>query len=223
MNDVSAAVVRAIHAYLRERNIAIRPLLDGLPPSVTDPHTHNEPLEPADITALFLRLSAILPELESGGPSENLLHPDKVFAPSISDKFLERVRSVIEKHMDKEHFRVEILCEEVGLSRAQLHRKLVALTRLSAMELVRHMRLERARDLLEQNAGTVAEIAYSVGFSDPSHFSRCFHRQFGMSPGDVRQRSERASGDLMQQPADATQGTKIATPGLGTIPSRSVR
>jgi AraC-like DNA-binding protein len=88
--------------------------------------------------------------------------------------------------MGDEELSVEELGQEVGMSRSQLHRKLTALTNQSPSDFIRYMRLHRAMALLQGNAGTVAEVAYSVGFGDPSHFSRRFHEFFGITPGEAR-------------------------------------
>ena len=96
--------------------------------------------------------------------------------------FLKNALAAVEAHIDDEKFDVESLQREVGMSRTQLHRKLKALTGQSATEFIRSIRLYRAADLLKQQAGSVAEIAYMVGFNSQAYFTRCFREQFGMSP-----------------------------------------
>ena len=115
-----------------------------------------------------------------------LMRPNEVIEPSMEEKFLLRVRSIVEKHMGNEHFSIEELAQEVGLSRAQVHRKLIALTGHSASRYVRNFRLEYAMDLLKKNVGTVSEIAYRVGFSSPAYFTKCFTEDFGVAPSQVR-------------------------------------
>jgi AraC-like DNA-binding protein len=73
----------------------------------------------------------------------------------------------------------------MGMSRMQLHRKLTALTAQSPGEFIRYIRLHRAMELLQKDTGTVSEIAYMVGFSDPSYFATSFHRQFGKAPSEI--------------------------------------
>jgi signal transduction histidine kinase/DNA-binding response OmpR family regulator len=115
-----------------------------------------------------------------------LMRPNEVKEPSMEEKFLLRVRTVVERHMGNEHFSIEELANEIGLSRAQLHRKLIALTGVSASRYVRNFRLEHAMDLLKKNVGTVSEIAYRVGFSSPAYFTKCFTEDFGMPPSQIR-------------------------------------
>ena len=79
-------------------------------------------------------------------------------------------------------FDTEILAKKVGLSRMQLHRKLKALTDLSTSKFVQTIRLKRAAMLIEQNAAPITQIAYDVGFQNPTYFTECFKKQFGVSP-----------------------------------------
>lgn len=115
-----------------------------------------------------------------------LVKPDVVAEPSMEEKFLMRVKKVVEEHLDDENFSVEELSKQVGMSRAQLHRKLIALTGKSASRFVRNYRLEHAYQLLEKKVGTVSEIAYRVGYSSPAYFTKCFTEDFGISPSQVK-------------------------------------
>ena len=120
---------------------------------------------------------------------EILLKPGDISVNSLEEQFLNRVKRVVEEHLGDETFTVAALSREVGMSRVQLHRKLRALTDLSAREFVLFMRLQRAAELLRKNAGTVAEIAYAAGFNTPNYFAKCFRKQFGCSPSQYRQRA----------------------------------
>jgi signal transduction histidine kinase/DNA-binding response OmpR family regulator len=115
-----------------------------------------------------------------------LIRPDRVDEPSMEEKFLLKVREVVQEHLDDEHFSVEELSRKVGMSRAQIHRKLSALTGKSASRFVRSYRLQHAMQLLESHSGTVSEIAYKVGFSSPAYFTKCFSEEYDMSPSQVR-------------------------------------
>jgi DNA-binding response OmpR family regulator/anti-sigma regulatory factor (Ser/Thr protein kinase) len=116
------------------------------------------------------------------------LKPGEVAVTSLDDLFLNRVMAAVEKNMAREEFVVEDFAREVFLSRIQLYRKLRALTNMTPVEFIKRMRLQRARELLEKNFGTVAEIADSVGFSNHSYFARCFQEQFGVPPAELRRR-----------------------------------
>jgi len=114
------------------------------------------------------------------------LKPGEVAVSSLDDTLLKKVMASVEKNIADENFGVDELAREACLSRAHLNRKLHALTDLSPAELIRRVRLERARQLLENNAGSIAEIAYQVGFGSPSHFSASFRERFGILPSEVR-------------------------------------
>ena len=102
--------------------------------------------------------------------------------PSLDQEFLRRVEESVLGHLSDEAFGVDELGADIGLSRAQVHRKLKALTGQSPGECIRLARLQRARALLQARVGTVAEVAYQVGFGSPAAFSTAFSRQFGYPP-----------------------------------------
>lgn len=108
---------------------------------------------------------------------------------SMDDQFLALIDRIIEENLTDENFSVEKLAEEAGLSRSMLHRKLVKLTGKSATDYIMDKRLNRAKELLENNVATVSEIAYKVGFNSTSYFHRAFKKRFKVSPGDIRKKS----------------------------------
>jgi DNA-binding response OmpR family regulator/nitrogen-specific signal transduction histidine kinase len=115
-----------------------------------------------------------------------ILKPKDVTTNSIDEKFLDRLIELVELNISDEKFGVEQLGREIGMSRSQLHRKLTALIDQGPNQFIRSFRLQRAHDLLKQNAATASEISYQVGFSSPSYFTKCFHEQFGYTPTEMR-------------------------------------
>lgn len=105
----------------------------------------------------------------------------------LNERFLRDVHQILERHYSDEDFSIKVLYSKIGMSRTQLHRKLVALTGVPASQTIRSFRLEKARELLLTTRMTIAEVAYAVGFSDPLYFSRVFSRQFGLSPSEARE------------------------------------
>jgi DNA-binding response OmpR family regulator len=114
-----------------------------------------------------------------------LLQPGEVAVTSADEQFIQKVQAAIEANLDKEQFSVEDLAAAVAFSRSQLHRKLKALTDQSPTVIIRNFRLQRAKRLLEQGAGTVSEIALEVGFGNLSYFSKTFKAAFGILPSEV--------------------------------------
>ncbi len=102
------------------------------------------------------------------------------------DDFILQVRQCIKNNIEDPDFGVQALCQEVGLSRTQLHNKLKALVNRSAAIYIRYIRLKEAQQLLETSDLNIAEIAYKVGFKDPNYFSRTFNQEFGASPSQFR-------------------------------------
>jgi YesN/AraC family two-component response regulator len=103
---------------------------------------------------------------------------------SIDDKFLNKLRMAIESRLGDATLSVEDVAMEVAMSTTQLYRKLKALTGQSPNELIRNMRLDRASLLLKQNAGNIADVAYSTGFNNLSYFSKVFKEKFGVTPSE---------------------------------------
>lgn len=100
----------------------------------------------------------------------------------IDKSFLKQLRKIIQENLANSDLSVEQIGDEIGLSRVQLYRKVKALTGYSPVEIVRKARLTRARHLLQTTERTVSEVAYAVGFSTPSYFSKCYKDEFGESP-----------------------------------------
>ena len=105
----------------------------------------------------------------------------------IDEKFINKVLKVIEEHISEESFSVDQPGNEIGMSQTQFYRKIKALTGMPASIYLRTVRLTKAKKMLEENKGNISEIAFSVGFSSPSYFAKCFKNQFGYSPSNLIQ------------------------------------
>jgi DNA-binding response OmpR family regulator/anti-sigma regulatory factor (Ser/Thr protein kinase) len=97
---------------------------------------------------------------------------------------MERIMKSVNKNLSDSDFNVEMLCQEVGISRAQLHRKMKEMTGISTSEFIRNIRLEQAARLLKEQKINVTQVAYTVGFSNLAHFSTIFRKHFGVAPSD---------------------------------------
>ena len=100
-------------------------------------------------------------------------------------QFLHQLHVIIQKNLSNSEFGVEDVGKEIGLSRVQLYRKVKAMTGSSVVDLLRKARLAKAKRLLESRSMSVSEVAYEVGFSAPSYFTKCFKEEYGMLPGEV--------------------------------------
>lgn len=100
-------------------------------------------------------------------------------------QFLKQLQTIIQQNLSDSEFGVEDMGQQIGLSRVQLYRKVKAMTGSSVVDLLRKARLAKAKRLLETRSMNVSEVAYEVGFSAPSYFTKCFKEEYGMLPGDV--------------------------------------
>ncbi len=101
-----------------------------------------------------------------------------------NDALMERVMKYMNEHLADPDLNVEKLTEDVGISRAQLHRKLKEIAGVSAGEFIRNLRLEQAARLIEEGQINITQVAYSVGFNNQTHFSTVFKKHYGMSPSE---------------------------------------
>lgn len=121
-------------------------------------------------------------ELMSTAPKVEVLSENEKFLNSVKEKILER--------LSDEQLSVESLADNIGMSRVQLYRKISGLTGMSVNELIRKLRLQRAAQLLQQNWGPVSQVAYEVGFSNLSYFSKVFKEEFGMLPSEYPEKKD---------------------------------
>lgn len=110
--------------------------------------------------------------------SSHILHKE--------DTFMQKVRQILELHLCEEEFGIIELCHSVGMSRSQLYRKFSALTDTTVHHFIRKLRLMKAKELLLTTDLNVSEIAYDIGFKNPSHFSRIYSEEFGIAPSKTR-------------------------------------
>lgn len=144
-------------------------------------------VKPFEISELTARINGLLLQRERlrkrfGG--ELTLKPSDIVLSNRDAEFLEKAVKVIEVNINEESFSVEQLQREIGMSRMQLHRKLKALTNLSASDFIRSIKLKRAAQILKQPGIQIAEAAYLSGFNHMSYFSKCFKDQFGVLPSE---------------------------------------
>ena len=142
-------------------------------------------MKPFDSGVLKVRIKNLIDQrrkLQEHFRKEGLLEIEDKEITSTDKKFLKNVIQTISKHLSDTSFGVEILADEVSMSRRNLERKLTSLTGESPVEIIKRIRLTRASKLILQKSGNISEIALEVGFSNPAYFSKCFREQFGITP-----------------------------------------
>jgi signal transduction histidine kinase/ligand-binding sensor domain-containing protein/DNA-binding response OmpR family regulator len=146
--------------------------------------------KPFDVRELLARIAnnvEVRRRLRERYASRNLtIHPTPIDVATVDEKFIEQVRVAIEINLGDDTFSVERLASEVAQSRANLHRRLRELIGESPSDLIRRMRLERAAEMLDAQAGSVGEVAYAVGFKSVAHFSNAFNGLHGVRPSAWR-------------------------------------
>ena len=147
---------------------------------ITKPFDHDELL--VRIKNLIVQRKKLTEHILKNISPDNQLSTSGV--SSMEQKFLKKAINAVANYISDSEFSVELFAKELSMSRVQLHRKLTALVGQSARDFIRTIRLKKAAQLLKKNSGTVSEIAYDVGFSNPSHFSKCFREQFGKLPSE---------------------------------------
>lgn len=145
-----------------------------------------KPFNSEELKIRVKNLIKIRKQMREKYQSQMLIIPSEVVVPSSQKVFIDRLISIIERNISNEKFSVEILADEIGLSRAQLHRKIKAITNQSPSEFIRNYRLQRAAELLKKDAGNIAEISYRVGFSSQAYFTKTFQEVYGQTPLDFK-------------------------------------
>ena len=100
--------------------------------------------------------------------------------------FILKLKEIVLANLTDEGFGVEQLAKEVGMSRANLYRKIKSIKNQDISKFIREVRLHRAMEMLQNKEGTAAEISYKVGFGSPAYFNKCFHDYYGFPPGEVK-------------------------------------
>ncbi|MBJ2176054.1 response regulator [Aureibaculum sp. A20] len=119
-----------------------------------------------------------------------ILEPSKITVTSIDEKLIIKLKELIEKNIQNQQLTLEMLATEVGVSRAQLFRKVKALTGLTPNNFIKAIRLKYAAQLLDNDKFQITEVAFLSGFSEASYFSRCFKENFGCSPKEYKKSDE---------------------------------
>lgn len=105
---------------------------------------------------------------------------------ALKNPFFKKMAGIAEARCTDAAFSVAALSEALHLSPSQLQRKIAAITDLTPTQIIRDLRLARARYLLQTTDLTVAEVSYRSGFNDPSYFTRLFAREMGCTPSEWR-------------------------------------
>ncbi|WP_178984206.1 response regulator [Winogradskyella helgolandensis] len=143
--------------------------------------------KPFDKKLLGLKVEKLIEsrrQLQFRYSQELVLLPKDIAITNLDEKFLEKVQLTLDKSLVDPSFNVTEFSDAVGMSRMQLHRKIKALTGLTASEFIRSQRLKLATEYLKSSDINMSQVGYSVGFNDHSYFAKCFKELYGCSPTD---------------------------------------
>jgi signal transduction histidine kinase/DNA-binding response OmpR family regulator len=166
-------------AKAAEENI-IQGLETGADDYITKPFNTNI------LIARIKNLIDIRSQLQKNINREMTLQPVKTSVSTIDREFLRDLHEAIRKNLADEEFNVEQLCKKLYMGRTTLYRKVLALTGETPTDFIRSCRLKQGAELLRQNAGTVLEVAFAVGFSNSSYFAKCFREKFHQLPSEYQ-------------------------------------
>jgi len=186
--------------YLKHRIdniIAQRHLLqESLLQQMSETMAENEHKKAASKDNPANEATSAAPESEvhnAAGQNANKGNGYKLKSPEIVDndkKLMETLMEFIEKNVDDPDLKVEDLADAVNLGRTAFFNKIKSIVGLSPLDFLRHLRLQKAQELIVKSNDTYSQIAYSVGFSDPKYFSRCFKKETGLSPSEYRAKNK---------------------------------
>ena len=123
-------------------------------------------------------------ELRKRYSQEIILMPKEIAISDPEVRFLQKIQDIIDQKLVENSFSVDEFSKAVGISRMQLHRKIKALTGLTASEFIRAQRLKLAAELLKKSDINVSQVGYTVGFNDHSYFTKCFRETYGCTPSE---------------------------------------
>jgi len=142
----------------------------------------TKPFSPKEIRIRISNLIEQREKLKAKYKNAFSITPDEISVSSVDKMFLEKTIQLIKLNLDNPTFSVDELADKMCLSSSQLHRKLQALIDQPPGQLLRNMRLQKAAELINLKAGSIADICCQTGFNDQAYFSRAFKKQFGCSP-----------------------------------------
>lgn len=136
-------------------------------------------------------LVAVSEQVKSPKESKSVVRQGERTEQGIENEFYQKFLDIIDQEIGNAEISIEEIGTRLGLSRVQFYRKIKAITNYSPNEILKNRRLKTAYNRLVSSESTVSEIAYSVGFSSPGYFAKCFREHFGELPLEVQKRTSK--------------------------------
>lgn len=114
----------------------------------------------------------------------------------VDEEFLQKIHQYIEENISDTQLSVDMIARQVGMGRSNFFLKVKSLSEMTPNELIRIIRLKKAKSLFDSGETCVSDICFRVGFSSPSYFGKCFMQEYGVTPSEyiktIKDRSEYA-------------------------------
>ncbi|MCB9207342.1 MAG: response regulator [Ignavibacteriales bacterium] len=141
-----------------------------------------KPFDPLELVVRIKNLILLRNKLRTKYLKEAEINPKEVAVYSVDKKFIEKAINFVEEHLDDEKLSVEEFADNMAMSRTQLYRKFIGVLGVKPNEFIRNYRIKRAAELIKQNFGNIAQVAFEVGFNDPAYFAKCFRKVYKINP-----------------------------------------
>lgn len=142
--------------------------------------------KPFNLDILLLRIDRLLKWSHEAGERFHKMDvkPSEITVSHVDEEFIKRAIALVEQNFSDSEYSVEQFCDDMGMSRSSLYKKLMAITGLAPLQFMRTLRVKRGRQLLEQGGESVSQVAYQIGLS-PKQFAKYFKEEYGMSPSEL--------------------------------------
>jgi signal transduction histidine kinase/ligand-binding sensor domain-containing protein/DNA-binding response OmpR family regulator len=154
--------------------------IEGLETGADDYIT--KPFDERTLKARIRNLIASRKKFRELFSQEFIIKPKDITITTPDERFLDQVIRIIEENISDPEYNVEKLSRDVGMSHSMMYKKIVALTDLNIVEFIKRIKLQRAAQILTQSKISISDVSYEVGFTDPKYFSKCFQKQFMVTP-----------------------------------------
>lgn len=181
-----------IDAVIKQRRALQKEMLEKLEQSGNIAGLKNMQMIPEPKKTLSQITSEIAEkEREDAEKAKTLHESDFAFmASQINDKVTAKILKYVTENMSNPDLKIDDIAEAMGMSRSVLYAKIKQSVSMTPIDFVRHIRIMRASELLQQTDDTLASISFEVGFSDPKYFSKVFKKEMGIVPSEYRERTK---------------------------------
>ena len=149
--------------------------------------------KPFEMKILFARVDNLIKASkmrQAAFRKEENVSLESLAYPSADKKFLQSIIDNIEQHLAESDYDIEQLSTEMNMSKSTLYRKIKTMTGMSALDLIRNVKMKRACMMLLSRQQNISEVAYALGFNSPKYFTKCFKEEFGVTPSEYLQKSD---------------------------------